>query len=191
MTDATALVHLEQCDTPVGGQIRQFVRLLAINPADGRDLSLQLRIQSSVEALVDEMQNASGKNADDERQHAGVPERKPRAHARRADLHPCPPPSMYPTPRTVCSSFLSYGSSILRRRRAMVTSMTLSRGVARAVACHTSRTSISRDTTLRLWRRRYSRISNSFAVRSRGCALLDTLRVTRSISRSSCCSLRI
>src|SRR5262245_15600103 len=191
MTDVAVLVHLKQCHAPVGGQILQFIGLLAINPADGRDLPAELLVQTGVEARGDEKQNACGKDADNEREHARVPERQPRAHARRMDSHSSPPPSMYPTPRTVCSSFLSYGSSILRRSRAIVTSMTLSSGVARAAACHTSRANNSRDTTVPLWRRRYSRISNSFAVRSRGFAPLDTLCVTRSISRSSCCSLRI
>src|SRR5262249_35998249 len=144
----------------------QLVRLLAIYPADRRDLSVQLRVQCRVEARLDEKQNAYGKNANDERQRSGVPEREPRAHAWETDPHPSPPPSMYPTPRTVCSSFLSCGSSILRRSRATVTSMTLSSGVARAVACHTSRANISRDTTVPLWRSRYSSISNSFPVRS-------------------------
>src|SRR5262245_17286044 len=191
MADATALCHLEQRDTPVRRQILQFVGFFAINFADGRGFLAELRVQGGVEARRDEKQNPRGKYADDECQHARVPERQSRAHARRMDSHTSPPPSMYPTPRTVCSSFLSYGSSILRRNRAIVTSMTLSSGVARAVACHTSRANISRDTTAPLWRRRYSSISNSFTVRSRGFAPLDTLCVTRSISRSSCCSLRI
>src|SRR5262245_4093154 len=190
MTDAAVLVHLKQCDAPVVGQILQFIRLLAINPADGRDLAAELLVQPGVEARPDEQQNARGKNADDEREHARVPQRQPRAYGQRADSHSCPPPSMYPTPRTVCSSFLSYGSSILRRSRAIVTSMTLSSGVARAIACHTSRVNISRDPTVPLWSRRYSRMSNSFAVRSSDFAPLDPLCLTKSHSGSSCCSLR-
>src|SRR6185312_16893173 len=146
-------VHLEQCDAPVGGQILRF---LAIDLTDGRDLSVELRVQAGVEASLDKKQNACGKNTYDQRQHAGVPEREPRAYAWLAESHPCLPLRRYPRPRTVCSSFLSYGSSILRRSRAIVTSMTLSSGVALAVACHTSRASISRDTTRPPWRNRYS-----------------------------------
>src|SRR5262245_14849814 len=189
--DATPLIHLEQCDAPVRGQILQFLRFLAMNLPDGRNLLPELRVQPGVEARRDEKKNARGKDAYDKRQHASVPECKPRAHAWRAESHLCLSLRMYPRPRTVCSSFLSYGSSILRRSRAIVTSITLSSGVALAVACHTSRASISRDTTFPLWRKRYSSKSNSFPVRSRNCAPLETRCVTRSISRSSCCSLRI
>src|SRR5215472_13276519 len=134
----------------MGSQILEFVGLLAIDLVDGRELSAELRVQAGVEAILDEVENAHGENADDERQRTGVPERESCAYARRMELHSGSPPSMNPTPRTVCSSFFSYGSSSLRRRRAIVTSMTLSKGVARAVACHTSRASISRDTTLPL-----------------------------------------
>src|SRR6516225_9635100 len=105
--DATALVHPEQCNAPVGGQILQFVRFLAIDLADGRELPAELCVQSGVETSLDEKQNACGKNTYYQRQHASVPERKPSAHAWRAEPHPCLPLRRYPRPRTVCSSFLS------------------------------------------------------------------------------------
>src|SRR5262245_25755232 len=167
MTDAAARLDLEQCDAPVGSQVLQFLRFLPIDPADGTDLSGELRVQVGVESSSDKKKNARGKNAYDECQHAGVPNRKSSAHAQLWELHACLPLKMYPRPRTVCSSFLSYGSSTLRRNRAIVTSMTLSSGVALIVACPTSRASISRDTTLPLWRMRYSSSSNSLAVSSR------------------------
>src|ERR1700722_19663124 len=47
--------------------------------------------------------------------------------------------STNPTPRTVCRSFIGNGSSILRRIRAICTSITLSRDVWRTVVFHTSR----------------------------------------------------
>src|SRR5262249_52340353 len=107
MTDVAALVHLEQCDAPVGGQIPQFVRFLAIDLTDGRDLLAELRIQAGVKTSLDEKQDTYRKNAHDERQHASVPECKPRAHARRPESHSCLPLRRYPRPRTVCSSFRS------------------------------------------------------------------------------------
>src|SRR6185295_16001207 len=98
-----------------------------------------------IEPALDEQQNARGEDANDQRQRARIPERQACADAQEAGLH-CGRPSEKPTPRTVCSSFFSNGSSILRRSRATVTSITLSRGVARAVTCHTSLASISRET---------------------------------------------
>ena len=88
--------------------------------------------------------------------------------------------SVKPTPRTVWSSFRSNPSSILRRSRAMCTSMTLSIGVARAVSFHTSRASISRDTTAPWFLSRYSRSSYSRAGElNRGALARDTERTRR------------
>src|SRR5205814_1079087 len=101
---------------------------------------------------------------DDRGQDAGVPERQARADAARAQHHGGSEPRTNPRPRMVWMSFFAKGSSTLRRTRAMLTSMTLSSGVARAVTCQTSRASISRETTQVLWRRRYSTISDSLAV---------------------------
>src|SRR5262249_10203266 len=136
VTDAAALLDLEQREPPVGRQIPEFVRLLPIDLGDGCELSAELRMQAGVKAVLDEVENARGEDADDERQHTGVPEREPRAHAWRMKLHSCSPPNMNPTPRTVCSSFFSEGSSSLRRTRALVTTTTLSKHAAPAVACH-------------------------------------------------------
>jgi hypothetical protein len=58
MTDAAALVDLEQCDAPVGSQILEFLRFLTVDPADGRDLAAELRVQPGVESSLDEKQNA-------------------------------------------------------------------------------------------------------------------------------------
>jgi hypothetical protein len=53
---------------------------------------------------------------------------------------------MKPTPRRVCRSLTGNGSSILRRRRVICTSITLSIGVKREVSRQTSFASISRET---------------------------------------------
>src|SRR5262245_22549885 len=107
MIDATALVYLEQCEVPVGSKVLQFVRLVAINPVDGREFAAELGVQTGVEVLPHEKQEACRQNADNKRQHAGVPKRKPRAHAQWCNSHSCASPRTNPTPRTVCSSFLS------------------------------------------------------------------------------------
>ena len=85
-------------------------------------------------------------------QHSGqrhrVPEREAGSHAPRAESgHAGPSRTAKPTPRTVWISLSGYPWSTFFRRRAMLTSMTLSRGVARDGSFHTSRASISRDTT--------------------------------------------
>ena len=133
-----------------------------IHLLDRREVLAEFCIEPALPRALTKSRLARRTNADDEREHASAPERESRPDGEPADSHPCLPPSMNPTPRTVCSSFFSNGSSILRRSRAIVTSMTLSSGVARAVTRHTSRASISRDTTRPQWRSRYSRISNSW-----------------------------
>src|SRR5262249_36884349 len=188
--DGSAFVHAEQRQAPLGRQVAQLPRLLAVDAVDRGELAPELLVQRGIEPGPDEQQNARGEDAYDQRQHARVPQGQARADTEGTGHH-CARPSEKPTPRTVCSSFFSNGSSILRRSRATVTSMTLSSGVARAVTCQTSLASISRETTRPLCRRRYSRMSNSFTVRSRACDPREARRVTRSISRSSCCSLRI
>jgi hypothetical protein len=47
---------------------------------NGFYLSVELRIQLAVETSFDEEKNGCGKNTYDQRQHASVPQRKPRTH---------------------------------------------------------------------------------------------------------------
>src|SRR5262249_54452147 len=81
VTNAAALVDLEQGHPPVRRQIPEFVRLLPKDLVDGCELSAELRVEAGVKAVLDEVENARRENADDERQHTRVPERKSRAHA--------------------------------------------------------------------------------------------------------------
>src|SRR5262245_44503022 len=106
MTDATARINSKQCYAPMRSQILQLFRFLAVDSADGADLSGELRVQAGVKTIPDEQQNARGKNAHDERQHASMPKRQSHAHIWRVQSHTCLPLRMYPRPRTVCSSFL-------------------------------------------------------------------------------------
>src|SRR5262245_14553516 len=101
MADVTSLGDLKQGDSPMGSEIGQLRRLLAIDPVDGRELPAQLQIELAVEARLHEKQDSGGEKAYDQRQHARVPERQARAHAQRAGIHPCFPPKTNPTPRTV------------------------------------------------------------------------------------------
>src|SRR5262249_31055580 len=146
---------------PLGCDVAQLPGLLAVHALDLRELAPELPVELVVEAELHEQDDTRGEYAHDQRQHERVPRRQARAHAERQRPHACRVPSTKPTPRTVCRSLRSKGSSILRRSRAMVTSMTLSSGVARAFTCQTSEASISRETTRPGWRSRYSRISNS------------------------------
>src|SRR5262249_15098010 len=180
---------LEERDPPLRIEILQLPGFLPVDPVHRGQLARQLLVQVVEEAGPHEEEDARRKGPDDGRQHRGMPERQARAHAEGGEPHSCASPSMNPTPRRVCRSFFSKGSSILRRSRATVTSITLSSGVARAVTCHTSRASISRDTTRPRWRSRYSRSSNSFTVSSSGSPALVTRRVMTSMVRSSNCSL--
>src|SRR5262249_33681023 len=141
------LEDLEERDPPVGIEIRQLLGLLAVDPLHGRQLARQLPVQVLDETRPHEEEDGGREGTDDERQDAGMPERQARPDAARDEPHAGGPPRMKPTPRRVWRSFFSNGSSTFRRSRATVTSITLSSGVARAVTCHTSWASISRDTT--------------------------------------------
>src|SRR5215471_4827563 len=168
------------------GELSQLTRLLAVDLLDRRQVFTDLLVERAIEAGSDEEKHTDREGTYDDRQRPGVPQRETSADRRVGDPHPRSRRRTKPTPRTVWSSFTVKGSSILRRRRAIETSMTLSRGVARAATRHTSRVSISRETTRPRCRSRYSRISNSFTVSSSVCPPRITRRVTRSISRSSC-----
>src|SRR5262245_20642038 len=128
-------------------ELAQIARLLAVDLVDGRQVFLDLLVERSIEAHPDENEDADGEKTDDERQCGRVPQREAGAYRGDGDPHPRSRRRTKPTPRTVWSSFTGNGSSILRRRRAIDTSMTLSSGVARAATRHTSRVSISRETT--------------------------------------------
>src|SRR5437899_4057754 len=186
--DPVRLEDLEELDTCAGICFRNFARVLAVGPLDGGDVAVQARIELLQQPCADQEEDGRRERADDQGEHRRVPERETRTNASRPQRHRGKGPSKNPTPRMVWISFVGKGSSTLRRTRAMVTSMTLSSGVARAVTCQTSRASISRETTVRCRRRRYSRISNSLAVRSSASAPRAAVRATRSITRSSCSS---
>src|SRR5262249_47387939 len=166
--DLAVLGDLEERDPGARLELEQISRVLAIHLLDTAELTVQLAVELAVEPCRHEEPHARRERADDHREHAGVPQRQARTYTRRAPSHARLSPRANPTPRTVWRSFFSNGSSIFRRSRAIVTSITLSSGVARPLTFHTSRASISRDATYPRWRRRYSRISNSFTVRSTG-----------------------
>src|SRR5256886_1267135 len=186
--DPVRLEDLEELDTCAGIRFRDFARVLAVGPLDGGDVAVQARIELLQQPCADQEEDGRRERADDQGEYRRVPERETRTNASRPQRHRGKGPSKNPTPRMVWISFVGKGSSTLRRTRAMVTSITLSSGVARAVTCQTSRASISRETTVRCRRRRYSRISNSLAVRSSASAPRAAVRATRSITRSSCSS---
>src|SRR5579875_962142 len=96
-----------------------------------------------------------------------VPESEPGAElvSQRA-RHACGSRRLKPSPLMVCRIFVGKGSSTLRRRRAIWTSMTLSNGVNRDPSFHTSRASISRETVRPRCSARNRRTSNSRDVRS-------------------------
>src|SRR5205814_6976749 len=132
----------------------------------------ELRAESLVELPMERDAHEQEGRSDVDGEHRGedrdVPQREagpdmagPQAHGQEVES-----PIMNPTPRTVWISLGSAVSSTLRRRRAMCTSMTLSRGVARPVSFQTSRASISRESTRPPLRTRYSSSSNTRAVRS-------------------------
>src|SRR5262249_5913852 len=123
--------QLEQHDARFGSQVVYLVGLVLIDPVDRRERAAQLAADSRAKALPDDKQDACGENAHDQGQHGRVLESEARPNGQ-ARNHSRAAPSTNPMPRTVCRSFLSKGSSILRRSRAIVTSMTLSSGVARA-----------------------------------------------------------
>src|SRR4029077_9604032 len=129
--------HAKERDPRLRRELLDLLRLVVVDPVDGRERAAQLAVDPREEALADEEQYSRGENADDQRQHPRVPQGEARPHAERRRAHSRLSPSTNPMPRIVCSSFFSNGSSILRRSRTIVTSMTLSSGVARAVTCHT------------------------------------------------------
>src|SRR4029453_5393448 len=89
----------------------------------------------------------------------------------------------YPTPRTVCSSFLSNGRSIFSRSRLTSTSTTLVCGSK--LYSHTCDRIIVFDTTRPALRTRYSSSENSRGRRSTGFPPRVTRRDSRSNTRSS------
>src|SRR5262249_40615576 len=115
--------------------------------------TLELRVERPVEALaqgdVEEGQREPRVDGEDGGQDSDGPEGQPRLDVPRPETDHGVGASLTtkPTPRTVWMSLASKPSSIFRLSRAMCTSITLSSGVARRVSFHTSRASISRETT--------------------------------------------
>src|SRR5262245_54799446 len=181
--DGATFRDLEKRNAHAMGKLAKISRLFLVDPLDGRQVTFELPIQSANQDGLHEHENAAREHTDHQRKDGRVPQGEPDAKRRHADAHGRSSRRTNPTPRTVWSIFVSNGSSTFRRRRAMVTSITLSRGVARAVTRHTSRASISLDTTWPPCRSRNSRISNSFSVSSSGCPPRTTRRVTRSMDR--------
>ena len=111
----------------------------------------QVLVHRAVQLIPQAEEQKHGRPAGIKKQQAAensdVPEGQAGAHvAEPAVLHGSSR-NAKPTPRTVWISFGEKGSSTFRRKRAMWTSITLSSGVARLGSSHTSRASISRDTT--------------------------------------------
>src|SRR5262249_28262401 len=150
------LRHLKAREPHPTTQLPEITGLLAIDVLDGREVVVDLLVQGSIETHLHEHKDPHRERADHHGQHCRVPQGEPGPQAQAAHPHPRSARRTKPTPRTVWSSLGSNGSSIFRRSRAMVTSITLSSGVARAVTRHTSRASISLDTTWPLWRSKYS-----------------------------------
>src|SRR4029434_4105919 len=150
------------------------------------EIAPQLLIQQLGCTATDVGEDRRRIHGEHERHGGDVPQRQLHADAMRSPpaCHGSPSRSMKPTPRTVWINFTERSRSTLRRRRAMCTSMTLSSGVVRAVSFHTSRASVSRDTTCPSDRIRYSRRSDSRTVSSTGCPPRVTCRVLKSIARS-------
>src|SRR5262249_49570709 len=127
-------------------ELAQITRLLVVDLLDRRQVFPELLAERAIKVGPDEDEDAGREETDDERQRGRVPQREPRAYRRDRNSHPRSRRRTNPTPRTVWSSFTGNGSSILRRSRAVDTSMTLSSRVARAATRHASRVSISRET---------------------------------------------
>src|SRR5262249_40610686 len=144
---ASVLCNPKIRNARVYGQLRRFCRIVLIGALNGGHISPKLLVHVGAEQDVDEVVDAIRKRAHDERQYGGVPEGEACSNARERRLHPTASPNTNPIPRTVCRILRSYGSSILRRSRATMTSITLSSGVARGPAFQTSRANISLDTT--------------------------------------------
>src|SRR5438128_9965581 len=113
------------------------------------EIAPQLLVEQLRCASTHITENRARIHGEHERHRGDVPQRELHAHAVRSPPapHGSPSRSMKPTPRTVWINFTGRSTSTLRRRRAMWTSMTLSRGVVRAVSFQTSRVSVSRETT--------------------------------------------
>src|SRR5215471_2120846 len=105
MADAPTLLHLEESDAPVGGQLRELSRIFPKDPVDYRELPVEPSVQLGVEPRLDEEQDTHGKENNDERQHPRMPQRQARTDAESTAAHACLAPSTNPMPRTVCRSF--------------------------------------------------------------------------------------
>src|SRR5262249_34451892 len=133
-----SLLHLKARDPHSMVKLSEIADLFPIDALDRRDVIADLLVQRLVEPHSHEDEDSDGKHADHHGEDARVPQGEPRSETRIGDLHPRSTRSTNPTPRTVWRSLGSSGSSIFRRRRATVTSITLSSGVARALTRQTS-----------------------------------------------------
>src|SRR6266849_2595934 len=103
------------------------------------ELFAEVPVQLAPEGDVEKEQARARVQREDTVEDRDVPERQPRPHVTRSqvDRQMFSTLMMKPTPRTVWMSLTSHESSTFRRRRAMWTSITLSRVVARRVSLQT------------------------------------------------------
>src|SRR5262249_27587739 len=133
------------------------------------EIVMQAPIQLGRETPPQKEEHPTGVEDQHHGERPGIPQGEPYAYTARTPhpFHGSPSRRTKPTPRTVWMSLMGKSWSTFFRRRAMWTSITLSSGVAREGSFHTSRVSISRDTSWFWWRSKYSRSSNSREVKSR------------------------
>ena len=112
---------------------------------------VQPPVQVPVQGMPEEQEHRRRVRDEDARERSGVPEghAHPDATRPQGKAHGRASRSANPIPRMVWISFTGKAWSTFLRKRATFTSITLSRGVARAGSFQTSRASISRDTTWR------------------------------------------
>src|SRR5215213_8341482 len=153
--------------------------------------AFEVIVQLSVELLQELVADSEERGGRVDHHHQEQDNRVPAGQAnanrrsRPPEHHGSPSRSTKPTPRKVWMSRGPLSGSTYLRRRVICTSMTLSSGVTRRGSLHTSRASISRDTRCPWCRSRYSKSSNSRAVRSSSASPRVTRRVTRSSSKSA------
>src|SRR6185369_17878441 len=92
------LDHLEACDTHSVSELTEIPGLLAIDLLDRRKVVADLPVQRTVQACPHEQEDSRGKDTDDERQHARVPQREAYAYAGGQEPHPRSLRRANPTP---------------------------------------------------------------------------------------------
>src|SRR6266481_479411 len=81
VNDRAAFGDPEERDAHAMTELSQIAGLLPIDLLDRREIRAELLVQRAVESRPDEEERAGGKDADDERQHAGMPQGKTRPDA--------------------------------------------------------------------------------------------------------------